>query len=55
MRILTLDNSFYDLDHLPDEVDDMKKALLLMMALNYYLNQILKRVNQKRVNQKKVN
>jgi len=24
MRILTLDNSPYDLDHLPEEVDDMR-------------------------------
>ena len=28
MRILTLDNNCYDLDHLPDEVDDMRFAIL---------------------------
>jgi hypothetical protein len=28
MRILTLENKFYDLDHLPDEVDDMRFAIL---------------------------
>jgi hypothetical protein len=28
MRILTLDNSYYDLDHLPEEVDDMRFAIL---------------------------
>ena len=28
MRILTLDNQFYDLDHLPEEVDDMRFAIL---------------------------
>lgn len=28
MRILTLDNSFFDLDHLPEEVDDMRFAIL---------------------------
>lgn len=28
MRILTLDNSHYDLDHLPDEIDDMRFAVL---------------------------
>jgi hypothetical protein len=28
MRILTLDNAHYDLDHLPDEVDDMRFAIL---------------------------
>ena len=28
MRILTLDNKPYDLDHLPDEVDDMRFAIL---------------------------
>lgn len=27
MRILTLENVFYDLDHLPDEVDDMRFAI----------------------------
>jgi hypothetical protein len=28
MRILTLDNTYYDLDQLPDEVDDMRFAIL---------------------------
>jgi hypothetical protein len=28
MRILTLDNQYYDLDQLPDEVDDMRFAIL---------------------------
>jgi len=28
MRILTLDNQHYDLDHLPEEVDDMRFAIL---------------------------
>ena len=28
MRILTLDNTTYDLDHLPEEVDDMRFAIL---------------------------
>jgi hypothetical protein len=28
MRILTLDNVTYDLDHLPEEVDDMRFAIL---------------------------
>jgi hypothetical protein len=28
MRILTLQNNCYDLDHLPDEVDDMRFAIL---------------------------
>ena len=28
MRILTLDNTYYDLDHLPEEVDDMRFAIL---------------------------
>ena len=28
MRILTLDNTHYDLDHLPEEVDDMRFAIL---------------------------
>jgi len=28
MRILTLDNTPYDLDHLPEEVDDMRFAIL---------------------------
>ena len=28
MRILTLDNIHYDLDHLPEEVDDMRFAIL---------------------------
>ena len=28
MRILTLDNKPYDLDHLPQEVDDMRFAIL---------------------------
>jgi hypothetical protein len=28
MRILTLDNTHYDLDQLPDEVDDMRFAIL---------------------------
>ena len=28
MRILTLDNKPYDLDHLPEEVDDMRFAIL---------------------------
>jgi hypothetical protein len=28
MRILTLDNAHYDLDQLPDEVDDMRFAIL---------------------------
>ena len=28
MRILTLDNTFYDLNHLPEEVDDMRFAIL---------------------------
>ena len=28
MRILTLDNRPYDLDHLPEEVDDMRFAIL---------------------------
>lgn len=28
MRILTLDNVCYDLDHLPDEIDDMRFAIL---------------------------
>lgn len=28
MRILTLDNSFFDLDHLPEEIDDMRFAIL---------------------------
>ncbi len=28
MRILTLDNHHYDLDHLPEEVDDMRFAIL---------------------------
>lgn len=28
MRILTLDNRYYDLDQLPDEVDDMRFAIL---------------------------
>jgi len=27
MRILTLENQFYDLDHLPDEIDDMRFAI----------------------------
>ena len=27
MRILTLDNTIYDLDHLPEEVDDMRFAI----------------------------
>ena len=27
MRILTLDNTHYDLDHLPEEVDDMRFAI----------------------------
>ena len=28
MRILTLDNTHFDLDHLPDEIDDMRFAIL---------------------------
>ena len=28
MRILTLDNQHYDLNHLPEEVDDMRFAIL---------------------------
>ena len=28
MRILTLDNTYYDLNHLPEEVDDMRFAIL---------------------------
>jgi hypothetical protein len=28
MRILTLDNATYDLDHLPEQVDDMRFAIL---------------------------
>lgn len=28
MRILTLENKFYDLDHLPEEVDDMRFSIL---------------------------
>ena len=28
MRILTLDNTAFDLDHLPEEVDDMRFAIL---------------------------
>ena len=28
MRILTLDNTHYDLDHLPEEIDDMRFAIL---------------------------
>ena len=28
MRILTLDNVPYDLDHLPEEVDDLRFAIL---------------------------
>lgn len=28
MRILTLDNQHYDLDHLPEEIDDMRFAIL---------------------------
>lgn len=28
MRILTLDNCCFDLDHLPDEIDDMRFAIL---------------------------
>ena len=28
MKILTLDNTPYDLDHLPDEVDDMRFSIL---------------------------
>ncbi len=28
MRILTLDNETYDLDHLPEEIDDMRFAIL---------------------------
>jgi len=28
MKILTLDNATYDLDHLPEEVDDMRFAIL---------------------------
>jgi hypothetical protein len=28
MRILTLDNAPYDLDHLPEQVDDMRFAIL---------------------------
>jgi hypothetical protein len=28
MRILTLDNQFYDLDHLPEEINDMRFAIL---------------------------
>jgi hypothetical protein len=28
MRILTLDNQHYNLDHLPDEIDDMRFAIL---------------------------
>jgi hypothetical protein len=28
MRILTLDNQPFDLDHLPEEVDDMRFAIL---------------------------
>jgi hypothetical protein len=28
MRILTLDNQTFDLDHLPEEVDDMRFAIL---------------------------
>lgn len=28
MRILTLDNTHYELDHLPDEVEDMRFAIL---------------------------
>jgi hypothetical protein len=28
MRILTLENTHFDLDHLPDEIDDMRFAIL---------------------------
>ena len=28
MRILTLDNTHYDLDHLPEEIDDLRFAIL---------------------------
>jgi len=28
MRILTLDNAYYDLDHLPEEIDDLRFAIL---------------------------
>jgi hypothetical protein len=28
MRILTLENKFFDLDHLPEEIDDMRFAIL---------------------------
>ena len=28
MRILTLDNTYYDLNQLPEEVDDMRFAIL---------------------------
>ena len=28
MRILTLDNQAFELDHLPEEVDDMRFAIL---------------------------
>jgi len=28
MKILTLDNEPYDLDHLPEEIDDMRFAIL---------------------------
>ena len=28
MRILTLDNDYYELDHLPEEIDDMRFAIL---------------------------
>ena len=28
MRILTLDNASFELDHLPEEVDDMRFAIL---------------------------
>lgn len=28
MRILTLENQFYDLDHLPEEIDDMRFSIL---------------------------
>jgi len=28
MKILTLDNTPFDLDHLPEEVDDMRFAIL---------------------------
>jgi len=34
MRILTLCNQYYDLDHLPEEVDGMRFAILAREA-NY--------------------